>query len=412
MSSMALEGLRVVDFTQVWAGPLSGRFLADFGAEVIKVESIQYPDHTRFLHTPKDADPETEHNQGAFFHQFNRNKYGITLDVAKSRGKELLMKLVSKADIFVENYGPRVMKNLGLTYEDLIKVKPDIIMLGIHGYGLTGPYSKAPAYGSGPESLAGYRSLVGYGDGIPVPPGMTLADPTTAMHGMIAVMAAVNYRRQTGKGQFIDLSLHDVISSIFEEGTLPYLMNGTELKQLGTRHANMAPHGCYRCKEDDSYIAIAVSSDKEWEAFCKVIGNEALTEERFSDPLSRWQNQDELDRLIEGWTIRHVSSEAMDILQKAGIAAGAVLNAHDVLKNPHLNKRKFFWQVTAPNSGTHPMAGAGMELSDTPGTLRMPPPALGEHNEYILGELLGVSTEELEELKKDKIIGDKPLNPW
>jgi len=412
MLSMALEGIRVVDFSQVWAGPLTGRFLGDFGAEVIKVESIQYPDHTRFLHTPTGGDPDKIHNQGAFFHQFNRNKYGLTLNVAKTRGKELLLKLVSISDIFLENYGPRVMTNLGLTYEDLVKVKPDIIMLSIHGYGLTGPYCDAPAYGSGPESMSGYRSLVGYGDGVPVPPGMTLADPTSAMHGTIAILAALNHRRQTGRGQFIDLSIHDAISSIFEEGFLPYLMNGVEPKQMGARHPDMAPHGCYRCKEDDSYIAITVSSDKEWQALGEIIGNETLTEERFLTLQGRLQNQDELDRLIEEWTVRYDSFVLMNSLQKAGIAAGAVHNAHDVLTNTHLKERNFFWQVEAPDSGTHPMVGAGLELSETPGALRMPPPALGEHNEYILGELLGVPAEELDELKKDGIIGNRPLSHW
>jgi len=210
-----------------------------------------------------------------------------------------MMQLVTGADIFVDNYTPRVTKNLGLSYKELTKVKQDIIMLSLHGYGVIGPYSNTPAFGLCTDALSGVNSLIGYGDGIPIATGTTLSDPVSSLFGVFAVLAALDYRRETGKGQFIDLSMHDAIGCLMEEAILPYIMNKCEPHQLGARHPYMAPHGAYPCKGDDSWIAITVTSEKEWVNLCKVIANRAFTEERFSDPLSQWENQDELDRLIE-----------------------------------------------------------------------------------------------------------------
>ncbi len=339
---MALENIWVVDFTTIWAGPLVTKMLADFGAEVIKVESIQYPDRQRYSHPPRGEAGEKPYNRGGYFHQFNRNKYGITLDLSQSRGKEVFLRLIKKADVFVENYAPRVIKNLGLSYEELIKVKTDLIMLSLHGYGMSGPYSNIPAFGFSIEGLSGFSSLTGYGNGVPVPSGIPLPDPIAALHGAFAILAALDNRRKTSKGQFIDLSIHDTLGCVMEEAILPCIMNGREPCQLGDRHPYIAVHGCYRCKGDDSWVAMAVASDQEWLNLCKVIGNPALNSERFSDRFSRWQNREELHQLIEEWTIQHDRFEIMKILQEAGIAAGAVLNSQDILNEPHLKERDYF----------------------------------------------------------------------
>ena len=409
MLPQGLENVWIIDFTTVWAGPFTTKILADFGARVIKIETLKRPDFTRYLHQPAGPpNDEKAHNRGGYFHQFHRNKYGITLDVFRSRGREILMKLVKRSDVFVENFSPRVIRNLRLTYEDLTKVNPSIIAISLHGYGNTGPYCDMPAFGSSTEALSGFRSLVGYGDGIPISPGTTTADPVASLHTAFAILAALAQRQRTGKGQFIDASIHESLGCIMEEAVLEYTVNKQEPRQLGARHKYLAPYSYYRCKGDYAWVAISVASDEEWAALCKVIDNPALTSERFADPLSRWQNQDELDRLIEGWTIKHEHYEAMEILQKAGVAAGACLNAKEVLSNPHLEERECFWDVTSPDTGTFPLIGPIIKLSETPATLRLSPPALGEHNEYVLGELLGLSAEEIASLREERIIGDAP----
>jgi crotonobetainyl-CoA:carnitine CoA-transferase CaiB-like acyl-CoA transferase len=404
----SLENIWVIDFTCVWAGPFTTRILADFGAKVIKVESIQHPDLTRYLHQPSGSPGDKPYNRGGYFHQFHRNKYGITLDLSRSRGKGIMMQLVRRCDVFVENYSPRVARNLGLTYEELTKVNPRIIVLSLHGYGNSGPYSDMPAFGSSAEALSGFRSLVGYGDGIPISPGTTTADPVASLHSAFAILAALTHRQETGRGQLIDVSIHESIACIMEEAILEYTVNKREPHQLGARHHCFAPYGFYRCKGDYSWIAISVTSDEEWAALCRVIGNPTLASERFSDALSRWQNQDELDYLINEWTIQHESHEAMNILQEARVAAGACLNAQDVLNDPHLNERDCFWLVTSPDTGTYPLIGPVVKLSETPATLRLPPPALGEHNQYVLEELLGIPSKEIAALKEEEIIGDAP----
>ena len=408
MLPKGLDNKWVIDFTTVWAGPFTTKLLADFGANVIKVESIQRPDFTRFLHQPSGPVSEKAHNRGGYFHQFHRNKYGITLDVSRDRGREILMRLVKMSDVFVENYSPRVVRNLKLTYEDLVKVNPNIIMASIHGYGNSGPYSDMPAFGSSTEALSGFRSLVGYGDGIPVMPGTTTADPVCSLHSAFAILSALVQRERTGKGQFIDASIHESIACIMPEAMLEYTVSKREPHQLGARHSYLAPYGYYRCKGDYSWVAMSITSDEEWAALCRVIDNPALTAECFADPLSRWNNQDEIDRLIEEWTSRHEHQEAMKILQGAGIAAGACFNAREVLNNPQLKERECFWDITSPDTGTYPLIGPIIKLSETPATLRLSPPALGEHNEYVLKELLGIPAEEIDSLRKEKIIGDTP----
>ena len=404
MPHLPLEDIWVIDFTTVWAGPFTTRMLADFGANVIKLESLGRPDQTRYMHVDVRAS-EKLWNHGGYFHQFQRNKYGITLDLSQSRGKEILLQLVRRCDVFVENFAARVVTGLGVSYEELIKVKPDIIMLSLHGFGNTGPYRDRPAYGGTVEAPTGFRSLIGYGDGVPITPGSPLSDPIGSLHGVFAILSALAYREETGKGQFIDLSLHESIGCVMEEATLQYTVDNREPRQLGARHSYMAPHGFYQCKGDDSWVAICVTSDEEWAALCRVIGNPALAEERFSDPLSRWQNQDELDRLIEEWTIEHERYEAMNILQKAGVAAGACFNAQDILNDPHFKERAYFWY---PDTGTYPQVGPVIKMSETSASLRLLAPALGEHNEYFLRDILGMSAEEIATLREEKIIGDEP----
>jgi len=404
VTELPFKGLRVIDFTLVWAGPFATRILADFGAEVIKLESIQRPDRVRYMFPPKGAS-ERLYNRGGYFHEFNRNKYGLTLDLTRHEGKEVFKQLLKISDLFLANYPPRVLANLGLEYPVIKRVKPDIIMLAMPGYGMTGPYSNFPGYGSCFEAFSGLTSLRGIGSNQTT----VLADPAASLHAVFAVLAALKYRRQTGRGQFIDLSQTETTGCLMEEAFLEYTINGHEPYPIGNRHRSIAPHGVYRCRGEDEWIAITVASDEQWRGFCSVLGNLPwISEEKFSTSLSRWKNQDELDKLIEQWTLEHDAYDVMHLLQSGGVAAGIAFNSKEILSNPHLQKRDYFWQVTTPGTGTYPFVGPVIKLSKISAKLRMPPPALGEHNEYVLGHLLGLSADEIADLEEKKIIGKEP----
>jgi len=416
-----LEGVRVLDLSRVWSGPLAARMLADIGAEVIKIEAPNARlgvgkaffemykqmgmEGRRSPYFPEGEPGEEPWNRHGMFNDFNRNKLGITLDLNKAKGRDIFKRLVKISDIVLENYSPRVMENFGLGYPVLKEINPGIIMISMPGYGMSGPYRNYPAYGTTLEQHAGFSSLMGYPDSGPYRTQSTLPDPVASINAVSAVMLALWYRRRTGRGQYIDLAQIEASICIIPEIFLDYSMNRRAPRQSGNRHPYLAPHGCYRCRGEDKWVAIAVATDEEWEAFSNAIGRPPWTgDERFADQLSRWQNQDELDRLIEEWSIQHEHYEVMHILQRAGVAAGAVLNAKEVLNDPQLQARGYFVEHTHPRAGTHPYPGFPVKLSETPASFRMPAPCLGEHNEYVFGKLLGLSKDEISQLVADEVI--------
>ena len=417
MTRLLLEGVRVLDLTMAYAGPIGTRVWADMGAEVIKVESVQRIDMpTRVISYPENEPGEEPWNRGGYFHRLNVNKYGITLDLTNPKGVEVFKRLVKISDVVSENYSPRTMKNFGLDYPVLKEIKPDIIMVSMSGFGQTGPERDYLAYVPVMEA-AGLSSITGFPDGIPMPTGTGYGDWLLGMAGAAAVLAALLYRRRTGKGQHIDVSGREAVITHIGEAVLDYTMNGKVWGRMGNRHPSMAPHGCYRSKDKEEHITIAVSSDEEWQALCNAMGNPPWTkEERFSTALSRWQNQDELDGLIEEWTTKHHHYEAMHILQQAGVPAGAVLNPKGVLLDPQLLERRFFQVIDhAPEVGKRPQPmQMPAKFSESDGGRLRSAPRVGEHNEYILGELLGLSREELASLEEEKVIGTTlPLRlPW
>ena len=409
MSSLPLEGIRVIDLTYVHAGPFMARQLADFGAEVIKVESIQRPELIRPVILAENEAGDQYWNRGAYFNLDHRNKYGITLNLNHERGKELLKELVKVSDVLLEAYAPRVMKNFGLEYEVLKEIKPDLIMMSLSGYGQTGPHRVFTSLGTVIEATSGITQLTGYQGGPPLKTGISYGDPTTGIMGAGLVLAALCHRKKTGEGTHIDLSMHEVGVSFVGETIMDYVMNGRITERMENRHAVMAPHGCYRCKGEDDWISIAVGSEDEWAALCRAMDEPAWTrEEKFSDPLKRWRNQEDLDRHIEAWTSRLDHIEAMKILQEAGVAAGAVLNNKELLFDPHLDERGFIEVIDHPTVGKRPHAGMMFKLSKTPGKVRMPAPALGEHNAFILKDLLGLDDDELHRLEEEEVIGTAP----
>jgi len=406
---MIFQGIRVIDLSMGWAGPLATRLLGEMGAEIIKVESCQRPDWWRGGLRRPETPQDKPYENSPHFNSANLGKYGITLDLATPEGIDIFKRLVKIGDIVIENYTPRVMKNLGLDYPVLSGINPSLIMISLPLFGTTGPWCNYTAYGQTTECLCGTGSVTGYTDGPPRLQSMGY-DPVSALYANTAILMALHHRLSTGEGQFIDLSQVESDINLVGGTVMDYSMNKRPQSKIGNRHPSMAPHGCYRCKGEDSWIAIAVSNDREWENFCTAIGNPPWTKEsRFSDSLSRWKDQDGLDILVEQWTSQYDHYEAMQILQKAGVPAGAVLPGEELLSDPHLQERGFFQEITRAHVGTHPYPGLVIRLSETPGAIRGPAPCLGEHNEYILNGLLGISHEDIEKLEQKKIIGIEPI---
>lgn len=408
MSASALEGIRIIDCSMWFAGPLTTLLLAEMGAEVIKVESIQAMDGWRGAL----ANPASQNmwETAPTYNSVNHNKHDLTLDLTRPQGAEIFKRLVAVGDVVVENYTPRVMANFGLAYEVLSAINPALIMVSMPGYGGTGPWRDYVAFAFLMEELSGFPQLTGYPDGPPMLMGASQADAIGGYQGAFAVLTALEYRRKTGKGQYVDLSQLEAMTCLMAEPILDYGMNGRIWPRQGNRHPAMAPHGCYRCKGEEKWVTIAVADDDAWGRFCAITGNEPWRHDtRFADALSRWHNQDELDALIGSWTAEHDPYEIMHLLQGAGIAAGPVLLPAEIYAEPHLQAREFFVTMDREEVGTHSYPGVYAKFSKTPGRLRWPSPTLGEHNEYVLGKLLGMPEEEIAALAADHIIGKGPL---
>lgn len=411
-SNLALKGIRVLDLGMFAAGPICGAVLADVGAEVIKVESCRRPDPLRIQARgiyPNGEPGERPWNRSGLVNERNRNKFGITLDLALPKGKEVFKRLVKISDVVLENFSRKVMSVLELDYPVLKKVNPAIIMISLASAGLTGPEKDHVSFGATLEQIGGLAYLTGYPDQISSFSSPAYPDPLAGVLGAGAVIAALRYRQRTGKGMHIDVSQREVTTCIIGETLMDYSMNRRVQKAIGNRHSSMAPHGCYPCQGEDQWVTIAIASDKEWQRFCQVMGRPELAEDkRFSDLLSRWKNQDELDRIIGEWTKEEDHYQVMRRLQEAGLAAGPVLTVKELFTDPHLREREFFKTETHPEAGTFPYKGRPFRLSKTPLRRQMPAPCLGQHNSYIYGTLLGMTQEEIDELEGEGIIGTVP----
>lgn len=391
-----LDGIRVLDFTAHVAGPQATILLAYMGAEVIKVESRLYPDVLRS--TAVTAGIGTEKTAVGMFNSMNAGKMGITLNLTHPRGLEIAKKLVKISDVVVDNFRAGIMDKLGLGYEVLKEIKPDIIMLSASSHGATGPESRYSGFAVTMGPLSGLSHITGYPGG---PPTIlrNSVDSRIGNAAAFAILVALYYRQKTGKGQFIDLSGREALTCGMGEVIMDYTMNQRVRSREGNRDVIMAPHNCYRCKGGDKWVSIAIGNQEEWEAFVQAIGNPPWSkEEKFSDQLSRWQNQDELDKLIEEWTITHTHYEVMEILQKAGVAAVPSFSNQDLFHDPHCQQRGYLVSVEHPSAGELYVLAPPWKFSTTPGKVTRPAPLLGEHNNYILKELLGMADQEIDDL--------------
>jgi len=407
--TLPLEGVRVLDLTQVYAGPTCTRILSDLGADVIKLEGLKRMDITRNFVMPENNGKDDYWNRAGYFLLRNGGKKSITLDFSDPEAVELVKRLVPYADIVAESFTPRVTAKFGLDYESLTSIKPDVIMISLSGYGQTGPWRDFTAYGMGLEPASGISSVTGYRDGPPLRTGISFTDPYSGGVGAGAVLAALHYRRRTKKGQYIDLSEHESAIPVAGYGIMEYALTGRMPERIGNRSEWYAPQGVYRCRGEDNWIAITVRNDAEWEAFCYAAGHPEWENGRFGDVLGRFKYHDEIDELISSWTLEQDHIEAMHLLQNAGVIAAAVLNPKQVLLNPHLRERGAFDLIDQPDVGVRPVAKQlGATFSAFEPNSAWPAPKLGEHNREVLQGMLGLSDEELERLEEQKVIGDTP----
>lgn len=389
----ALEGLKVVDFSWVLAAPLMVKYLSDHGATVVHIESGTRPDNARMSAPHKPGVPKVD--ASGMFAYVNSNKYSLSLNLNHPQGLRIARKLIAWGDVVVENFGPGTMARWGLAYDDIVKIKPDIIMLQCSMLGQTGPRAGERGFGIALTGLAGFTHLTGWPDRGPTPPFGAYTDFIAPIFGAAALMSALDYRRRTGKGQCIDVSQYEAGVHFAAAAILDRTVNGREGTRAGNRNPGAAPHHAYRCRGNDRWCAIAVFSDAEWHAFCRAIGNPDWTgAPGFATLTGRKANENELDRLVEAWTVNFSAEEVMETLQACGIGAGVVQNAEDLLNDPQLKHRGYFWWMEHRDLGAFPHLGQAFKLSGTPARARMPSPRLGEHTEMVCREILGLSDDE------------------
>ena len=394
MEKKPFEGIKVLDFTWIGVGPQTINYLNFYGATTIKVDSTVRPDPLRSVTPYKDGIPGPDRSY-YFAYTHPVKKYDITLNLNHPKGKEIAKKLVAWADIVAESFTAGTLEKWGLGYEDLKKIKPDIIMFRTCMHGQTGPLAKHPGTGFVLTALSGLDAITGWPDRPPCGLYGAFTDYIAPLFNAVPLIAALDYRRRTGKGLYLDLSQHEEGIHCIGPLILDWVVNQRVLKTNGNRLDYAAPHGIYRCQGDDRWCAIAVFTDEEWGNFYKVIGDPSWAKEiKFSTLLSRKQNEDELDKLVEEWTIKHTPEEVMSLLQAAGVPAGLVANLKDMTEDPQLRHYKCFQELDHPEMGKlsiyHP---PGFTLSKVKHEFARPP-LLGEHNEYVYTKILGIPDEE------------------
>ena len=413
-----LSSIRALELSEIWAGPFCGSLLGDMGAEVIKIESIQRIGRGP-INPPANAggypddDPGKEPwNRQSNFNAINRNKKSLTLDLKTQPGLNSFKDLVSQSDVVFCNYARTVMENFGLSYEQVRKIKPDIIYMLMPGYGNDGPYANYRSMGMAIDAITGHSYLRGYPDMDQSSNSLVHhPDAVSATNGVMALTSALVYRAKTGKGQFIDMSQAESFMTHLGEIYLENQMTSSIRKRRGNRHPDFAPQGVYKCSGDDNWIAISIKTDKEWHQLKAIIGDNSLEDTDLDSLEARLQNHDHLDARINEWASTRDRYDALTLLQAAGITSGVVIDCGaDSYADPHLNERDFFQIVDHPAAGLYPMTGPIFKFKSDQGRItHNPAPCLGQDNEHILEELLGYSKNTINKFKTDEIIGTVPL---
>jgi crotonobetainyl-CoA:carnitine CoA-transferase CaiB-like acyl-CoA transferase len=406
--AMPLEGIRVVDFTAYWAGPLPTAMMGDLGAEVIKVESIQRPDQFRILTI--SGDPAEVYERSAPFNATNRNKLSLTLDLTRSDGVRLFEELVRRSDAVVQNYSPRVMPQLGLSYERLCKVNPAIVLTSVSGFGQEGPWRDYVSFAAIGEALCGISGLSGYtGEGALIH-GVGVSDPFAGYIAAFATLAAVHQAHATGHGQHVDVSQLEASMQYIADALLEFELSGRARQRATNDDPAMAPHGAFPTRGDDAWITISVANNEQWRALVAAIGDPQWARgARFATPLARLRNRGALHDLLAQSTARFDRHELARDLQARGVAAAPVLAPSDLIGDPQLSAAGFFQQVEHPSAGRHPYPSFPARLDGEYPPIKQVGPILGHDNRYVLSKILGLSDAEIARLEKEQIIGTRPL---
>ncbi len=426
MSKLPLEGVRVLDLCIVWAGPFGTQILADLGAEVIKVENVHHwqtmargfmarppkawlDSQVPMIGAYPDKEPgERPWNRCPTFNNVLRNKKSMTVDIRNAQGMDILKRLIQASDVVYENNVTETMDKLGITYDFLKEINPEIIFIRVPAYGNEGPYRNFRALGVHLESVIGHSLLRGYTDSDPsTNSGVFMGDYAAGAMGAFAVMAALYHRKRTGKGQLIELAQAETAIGFLADAVTDYTLNGRVQSTLGNRDMfGSAPCGAFRASGDNRWIAVTVTNDTEWNGLCDAMGNpDWCKEDRFGDQFSRWQNIDELEGLLNEWTSQHDTYDLFHLLQKHGVPSGPIMHAADAYSDPHVEERDFFKELTHADAGTHRYPGLMFKMSRSPVEVKTPPARLGEHNEYVYKEVLKFSDEEYAQLESDGHIG-------
>jgi formyl-CoA transferase len=396
-SRSALSGLRVLDLTRVLAGPFCTMMLADLGAQVIKVERPGRGDDTRHF-------APFVNGESAYYMNLNRNKLGVTLDLASDEGRALFLELVKSADVLVENFRPGTMDKLGLGYATLREANPRLIYAAVSGFGNTGPYRLRPGYDIIAQAMGGLMSTTGWPGGEPTRSGTAMADVLAGLSVTIGILAALNHRNETGVGQMVDVALTDSVVASLEIITQIYLADGRVPERIGNRYESCYPYDSFAAR--DGSVVIAAANDKLWRLVCRTIEQPQLADdERFDTNAKRVQRHAEIKPLIEAWTSTREIDHIVERMLAAGVPASPINTIDRLVKDPHVAQaREMFVDVTHPKAGNTTLTGSHIKLSNTPARIRTPAPLLGEHNEAVLTEVLGLSTQRVAQLRRAGVV--------
>lgn len=390
----ALAGVRVIELGQLIAGPFCGQLLADLGAEVIKVE------------LPGRGDPMRDWGRGEplWWPIVARNKKCVTLDVRTERGKSMIGELVKKSDLVLENFRPGTMEKWGLSYAELTRLNPGIIMVRVSGYGQDGPYAARAGYGGIGEAMGGLRYIVGDPSTPPSRVGISIGDSLAAMFAAIGALSALRHRERTGQGQVVDSAIYEAVLGVMESTVPEYAQTGFIRERTGAILEKVAPSNVYPTA-DNEMIVMGANQDSVFARLCAAMGQPALAEdERFSKHTPRGENQQELDEIISAWSVNYKTADLLALLERHAVPAGRIYRAPEMLEDEHFIARETITEVEHPKYGELKMQNVFPRLSATPGKVKWPGPAMGQHNAEIYQGLLGYSQAELEQLTKDRVI--------
>jgi crotonobetainyl-CoA:carnitine CoA-transferase CaiB-like acyl-CoA transferase len=410
-----LTGTRGIVLTHAWAGSYCTQLLGLQGADIIQVEVRKRPDSWRGEYRgpmPKGLAevPTAEHawNCNFLYNSVNLNKRCITLDLQDPAGLGVFKRLLPFADFVVENFSPRVLGNLGLDYEAMRAIKPDVILCSLAAYGHSGPWENVPGIGGTIEPTSGMSGLLGYRDGPPLNSGQMYPDAVAGLNGFAAILTALHHRYRTGEGQYIDVSMQEANLAFLGDAALEYMATGNVRPRLGNRHLTWAPHGIVRCAGEERWIAIACETDAQWRALCDAAGLGWADDPRWLTNAARKENEDALETEICAWTATQDRDLLAEQLSAARVIAAPVLDGHEVASDANLRARGVIRDIDHPEAGRWPQAVNPLHFSRTPATDVRPAPLLGEHTAEVLAELLGTSPDEYEALVEAGVSGIGP----